>query len=1069
MAFHRSTPMSIGRWTALVHLVLLALLHPSLALAPQLVSVDGQRALQPSEADAVVVSSLWPSFSWQLQSEPAAGGDTPARNVTQVAYRLQLQASNSSRLCRCPSSPPPVSCAAWDSGRISSPSTLHRTHPTAPHLLPDTSYAYSLQYWSSTGAVSDSTSGTFRTSLSLSSSSFNLTRGWSGPPPTWVGHTSAGLNDLRREFSLPSPPSRAVLYWSGLGYSRLRLNGGAVDPTRRLDPGTAPYDLLVPYTSVDVTGLLLHPGVNALAAQLGHGWYSAEQYPRGAAYPSYGPPRLWAELRVEYADCAQEPTALTTDLQWTGRRGAVVHDSVYHGEVYDARLETDSSVPGFTDPSSLWLPVQPMPAPAGALVYQSMPPVRAGSANLAQRPLHAWPSQARLGRSVTAGGEVQPVEWWSPDQLYTRVFDLGQVMAGWARVCTDGARGSSVRVVYGEVLEPVIPFSIYDTRSGNGSFVYTSAHRSSAGGDVYLLRGSNASEPECYEPQMTYHGFRFVQLLGVPTNATATVTGVRVHSATEVRGVLSTRHAVVDQLHQNLQWALLSNAMSLPTDCPQRDERQGWMGDAALSVDLALYQFDLTLFYENFLRLIRAVQADDGSVPDTVPFTRGFWPAEAAWGSAYPTIAWRLWQHSGDRALLRGLYPGLQRWLAFLLLQSERPGGLHQLDAFFADWLPPPPWSAVNGSLVSAYALLHDLRLLAAIAAVCDEADDAAGYGRTYARLAGEFHAAFFNASLGAYGTGEQTADVLALSLPDVVPASLRPTVVAHLVQSLTTVGHLTTGVVGTSRLFDALSESAHHSLAVQQLLRTGYPGYAFMFSNAYENATALWEGWDVPFRGPEMSSRNHHMLASVGAWLYRSVAGIQMDGADTAGRLRVIIHPRWVEDAAVLPDVLAEYASIAGPIRVELHRTSAAVYSLAVDIPPGVVAAVVLEASVVGATCEQVVEGNTTLWRAGQVNATAALRAALWDLQAANDSSSVRFMAGSGRYAVTAVWALPEPAPRAGGRSTGEKAVVLVASIASALLVAAIVGGVCARAKRRTAVAAPLAQEPLLTKPALQ
>ena len=1029
-------------------LSIITALSPAIAVSPRDVRIDRLSAalLPPSDSDVFVTDSAWPHWSWTIDSEDGT------RNVTQLAYRLLLHLSFRDRRCSCSNLSSTAGqnggCSVWfDSGRVESGASLHVQHKEAPPLLPGTFYEVAVMYWSSTGTVSEWTNCSFRTALLLANNSQHVNQ------RTWIGHNDGMFNELRRDFDVAGRVQSAVLYWSGLGYSRPWINGRPVDPSRRLDPGVSDYDAVVLYSSRDVTAMLREAG-NAIAVQLGNGWYSQEQYPRGARYPSYGPPRLLLELHIVYSDCELQPLLIRSDLQWTARRGPVLHDSIYHGELFDARLDAITAVSqtNYHDNTSLWLPVNEMAAPTGVLTYQTMPPIRAGSSSLATPPLLSWPSLAQLGRSVRAGGEWPPAMEWRPDDLYTRVFDFSQVMAGYARVCLNGTRGSSVRIVYGEVLQPrynrsMYNLSLYDGQ--HGSFVSTDALRSSAGGDVYILRDSSGSH-ECYEPQHTYHGFRYVQVLGVPDDVDVQVTAVAVHSATELRGSLSFQSDVPDQLQQNVQWALLSNAMSIPTDCPQRDERQGWLGDAALTVDAALYNFDLHAFYGHYLSLIRAVQADDGSIPTTVPFTRGFWPAEATWGSAYVTIAWRVWQHSGDRSVLLDNYDGIRRWLDFLLQQrAER--GLGGLDHFFADWLPPGGEMAVNGSLVSAYSLLHDVRLLCSIANVLNESVGAQRYQEAYSDMAAEFHSLFYNPLLHSYGLGEQTANILALDLPNVVPSTVRTEVERSLKQSLEAAGRTTSGVIGISRLFPLLSTMGPHGQhrALSLLLDRSYPGYAFMFSNSVEQATSLWEGWDVPFRGPEMNSRNHHMLASIGAWLYRHVAGIQMDGVDESGRLHIVVRPAWSEDASLLPHVMAHYHTVQGYIMVELNRTAPGSYTLMLDVPGNVVVSLLLDAPQAGAECVRVVEADRMLWEDGQADHESLARAGIWALQVTEPSSgdsSVGMVLGSGLYELHTVWRLQEPTRSGDDEST---VVLLVLAVAVPVFML-LVGGVVVVVRRR-------------------
>ena len=997
-----ATPSSLLRLLSVLVVLSVPVLCLSAAISAPHVRVEYQHTDWLHEP---VVSSAWPTFSWRLNQElqPSQHGTASllARNISQLAFRLQLRPSSSSHLCRCSDH---EGCTAYATGEVRSATTVHSVPHDVSPLLPDTTYALSVRYWSSTGAVSDWFNGTFRTSLTLVDSPAADAES----ARLWIGHPTVPVSELRRDFFLAGNVSRAVVYWSGLGYSDVWLNGEKIDVSRRLDPGVTDYDRLVLYSSLDVTARLM-AGHNAIAVVLGHGWYTQEQYPRGAQYPSFGPPRLWLALHIEYSDCTLPSTVVQTDDQWTARLGPVIHNSLYHGEIFDARLDLGHAIsqPHLQDNTSLWLPVMEMPSPCGTLVYQSMPPIRAGSANLHWLVEHEPPiagAGARNGRRLEEGGELQPVSWWSPDQLYVQVWDFGQVLAGHARVCLSGPRGSSVRISYAEILEPNLPHSIFN--NPNGSFIYANSLRSSAGGDVYKLRGSTPAALECYEPRFAYAGFRYVQVSGVMDGAVITVTAIVVHSETAVIGRLQLHHPVLDQLQQNVQWSQLSNLFSIPTDCPQRDERQGWMGDAALSVDQALYNFDLLLFYLNFLSLIRSSQMADGSLPDTVPFTRGFLPAEAAWGTAFVTIAWRLWQHTGDTTILQSHYAGMKAWLHFLTQQYDQLG-LARMPFFFADWLQPPPWPAVNGSLVSAYAFMHDLSLMTEIATICYQDNDSAAFHALYGRLTSEFHLAFFNSSIEAYGNGEQTANILALSLPGVVPVTLWDQVLNSLLASLRQLGHLTSGIIGTSLVFDLLSTSGHHDLALSLLSSTAYPSYGFMLSNPHENATALWEGWDVPFRGSEMSSRNHHMMSGVSAWMYRHVAGLQLEGRDADG-LRIRIHPRFTSDASVLPLVRAEHFTLLGSVHIEIQRLSNLSYRLTLVLPPTAVALLIVEPPFPGNLCERLTEGERILWLNGSaVSSNSSLPSGIWSVtdRPSSDGPGLLVRLGSGSYVFNAQW----------------------------------------------------------------
>ena len=310
---------------------------------------------------------------------------------------------------------------------------------------------------------------------------------------------------------------------------------------------------------------------------------------------------------------------------------------------------------------------------------------------------------------------------------------------------------------------------------------------------------------------------------------------------------------------------------------PQRDERRGWMGDAALSVNEAWYNFDLIKFFVNFLNLIVDVQQTDGAVPDVVPNDGGY-PADPNWGTALPMITWQLYRHCGDLQILADYYVHVRSDV-----ENVRSGysktGLANLAYHFGDWVPPPPQPMTNEHLIASFAFLHDVSLLINMSQALGNLNDTQSYSTFYQQLAAEFHRAFYTISSNFYADGMQAAQVLALALPNVVPANVRGAVFDHLITDITQKdNHVSTGIVSTAQLYPLLFNNGHHDLALELISSTTYSSQGYIFTNPFENATTIQELWNAPFEGPGMNSRNHIMYGSIGACYYTTKCASSCD-----------------------------------------------------------------------------------------------------------------------------------------------------------------------------------------------
>lgn len=737
-------------------------------------------------------------------------------------------------------------------------------------------------------------------------------------PEDWRGKWVGGGNQLRKEFGADGMVVRARAYVCGLGYYELRVNGRKVGGNV-LDPAWTTYDKRALYVVYDLAPYL-KPGPNAVGVILGNGWFKRKA--------------LLAEVHLEFAD--GKKTVVATDAGWKVKDGPVTADSIYDGETYDARLESPGwDSPGFKETG--WRPAQVVEGPKGLLSAQMMPPIR-----------------------VT--DTLVPLKMTNPASgVY--VFDMAQNASGWARLRVSGPRGTAVRLRFAELLYP------------NGTINQENL-RSARAEDVYILKGEGE---EVWEPRFTYHGFRYVEVTGFPGVPTLeTIRGRVVHSAVRASGSFACSNPVLNGIQRIITWGQKTNLHGIPTDCNQRDERMGWMGDAQGTAEEAMMNFDMAAFYTNFLRDIRDVQDDKGQITDTVPHVWGSRPADPAWGTAYPLIAWYMYQYYGDRRVLEEHYDGLKKYVEFL--RSRAVGGLVQY-SYYGDWVAV---EKTPGNVVSSFYYYYDLKILSDVAKVLGNEADASAYGKLAEEVKTAFHREYFDPKTGGYATNSQTANALALFL-ELAPKEARGSAWQNLFESLAYWhnSHLTTGIIGTKYVMEVLTRFGNSDLAYDIAAQTTYPSWGYMVENG---ATTLWELWQKR-EGPSMNSHNHPMFGSVGSWFYKALAGINPD-PEGVGFGKVRLEPQVVRDLAYAS---GSVDTVRGRVSCSWKRSAQSV-SLEAVIPVGSEAEVVLPKLKLRNVVVR--EGERVVWKDG-----AFVPGAAGILSAMDKDGTVRFKAGSGRF----------------------------------------------------------------------
>ncbi|MFH1022796.1 MAG: family 78 glycoside hydrolase catalytic domain [Planctomycetota bacterium] len=783
----------------------------------------------------------------------------------------------------------------WDSGRVRGDQCLDIIY-AGRALKSRQRVFWRVRVWDREGAVSDwSETACFEMGLLKSAD-------WSA---RWIGRPLEGREGgqpcphLRRGFALKPGIARARIYASARGLFELHLNGERVGRDY-FTPGWTDYHRRIQYLVYDVTDRV-RPGANAVGAILGDGWY--------AGYLAWGKRRglygdqlsLLFQLEVEYADGARETIA--GGPEWKTSFGPILKSDIYNGETVDARREMPGwAAPGFDDSS--WAP---------AVVFE--PPKKAARVALSGRPVRRQ--------------EEIPVRARTEPRFGVHVFDLGQNMVGWVRLKVRGKAGQTVTLRHAEMLNP-------------DGMLYTANLRGAACTDVYVCRGG---VEEVFEPRFTFHGFRYVEVTGLCEKPSPSdVTGVVLHSEIPETGKFECSDSLVNRLQRNIVWGQKGNFLEVPTDCPQRDERLGWTGDAQVFIPTACFNRDVAAFFTKWCVDLEDSQYADGAFPHVAPdILRDGGRGCAAWADAGVICPWTIHRVYGDRRILERHFDSMKRWVEWRRKNSR---GLVCREACFGDWLAidiaegNPGRSPTPRDLIATAYFARTADIVAKAAAIIGRRADA----RKYAALARRVRAAFnreFVSPNGRVAGDTQTGYLLALGF-DLLPPKKRAYAVARLVGDIESrKWHLSTGFVGTPLLAPVLTRFGRTDVAYKLLMQKTYPSWFYPILEG--DATTMWERWNSytkkgGFGDVGMNSFNHYAYGAIGEWLYETVAGIGPD-PDDPGYRHVIFHPRpgggltWAKG-----EILTRYGRAACAWNVEKNRLV-----VNVVVPPNTRATVVL------------------------------------------------------------------------------------------------------------------------------
>lgn len=869
------------------------------ALKINALTVEGRDSLLGSDI-------LQPRFSWKMQSE--------ARDLKQSGYQL-LVASSKEMLDKNEGD-------IWNSGKIDSDASLNIAYSGKP-LASFQSYYWKVKVWTSKGEEVNSEPAYWSMGVLQPTD-------WKAK---WIGLDGFNKNDqpdsvftrlaarqLRKEFTADKKISKATAYISGLGLYELYLNGKKVG-VDVLAPTVSEYNKRVYYNTYDVTNDLLH-GVNCAGVWLGNGrFFGLRNYHgqldplTGIAQTHYGLPQVLLQLHIQYANGSE--AWVNSDETWkVTDAGPIPANNEFDGEEYDANKElTGWSKPGYNDQS--WKTVNVM-SPGKVRV------------------------EAQPNENIRIKEVLQPVSVHATPRG-TYILDMGQNMVGWVAIKVKGEKGDTVRMRFAE------------TMKGKDS-LYLDNMRKAKVTDTYILNGKGE---ESWEPRFVYHGFRFVEVEGLRGKPTVNdFQGKVIYDDIETTGEFETSNATINSVFKNAYWTIRGNYRGMPTDCPQRDERVGWLGDRVISSYGESFLFDNSRLYAKWLDDIQDAQKESGSIPDIAP---SFWDRYAdnvTYPSAFILIPEMLRKQFGDTRSIEKQYPAMKKWILYMW-NTYRENDLVLKDNY-GDWCVPPEsldliWSKdstriTNGGLLASAYYYYCLGLMKQYAEQLQQPADAANFDAIAQKVLTAFNGRFYNSATKSYANNTVTANLLPLSFGMVPPAD-KQAVFNNIRSRLKEFNdHVNSGIIGGMWLMRGLTDNGAAELAYKLATNTTYPSWGYMVQ---QGATTIWELWNGDAANPMMNSGNHQMLlGDLLIWYYENLAGIKTDNKEVAFK-KIIMNPIFPDG---LDFVKASLNTKYGVVKSEWKKTSASI-DWNITIPPNATAEITLPGDV-----KQITEGGSAL-----------------------------------------------------------------------------------------------------------
>jgi len=866
----------------------LSLLSPAFLMA-ETPSVSVERLLVENLKEPAVVEREHPRLSWNITSS--------LRSVRQEAYRIIVSSSEEKALA--------LEGDVWDSGRVSSKESI--LVPYAGERIPqNTRVWWRVKSFTNKGESSWSEVSSWATGL-YSFKAWNAR--WIGleTPEKWENPSSGSLaaRYFRREFKLEGKPvRRATAFICGLGWYELYINGERIGE-QVLSPAPTDFRKKQQYNAFDVTNCLFEGGENAVGVVLGNSCYFAMRQAKPYKNNNFGYPKLLFTLIVEYEDGSLGQVSSDGNWKLTAR-GPVTSNNEYDGETYDARLEMPGwNKVGFDD--SAWKPAERTQIPSGELCGMMQPFIKV-------KKVLSPKSFNRL-----------------PDGRY--IIDMGQNMTGWVTFKVKGERGDTVTLRFAETLSPDGELSMANLRSAKVT-------------DTYILSGRE--EGEQWHPTFTYHGFRYVEVSGWKGDfSLENFRGEVVFDDMDTIGQFETDNATLNQIISNVWWGFASNYKGMPLDCPQRDERQPWLGDRIQSTWSEAYLFDNESIYDKWTKDIAEAARYDGSIPDVAPAFWNYYSDNMTWPSALPFTCEMLYRMWGNIEPMQRSYPVVKKWLTYMREQYMGKDYIISKDSY-GDWCMPPetpevihssdPLRITDPGLIASAFYCEMLRVMSGFASLTGNEQDIEEFMSLREKIKDALNTKYFNSEKGLYDNNTMTANILPLQF-GLVPEGRERDVFESLVRKIESNGCKTDcGVLGTQWQLSLLTRFGRPDLAFAIASAKDYPSWGYMVS---KGATTVWELYNGDTADPAMNSGNHVMLVGdLGSWCFKSLAGI----SPAAPAFREIsLAPEF--GIGALSKVNASYRSVSGTICSSWERSRKGEVKWSVDIPAGTKARLVIPA----------------------------------------------------------------------------------------------------------------------------
>ena len=808
-----------------------------------------------------------PRLSWQLNSSQ--------RNVQQSAYEIIVSSSKEKLLKN--------DGDVWVSGKLNGTRSIHIKY-AGKELQSGKEYFWKVKSLTNKGEAAWSEAASWSMGL-LNKNDWKA---------KWIGYDKASPWDsitqwsrlsaryFRKEFQNSSAIKRAIVYISGLGLYELYINGHRIGD-QVLAPNPTDYRKSFFYNTHDVTAQLKN-GNNAIATVLGNGrFFTMRQNYKPQKHNTFGYPKLLLQLEIEYEDGTKK--IIVSDESWKlNVDGPIRTNNEYDGEEYDATKEFPGwNNAGFTD--SKWLKPELVSAPPGKLVAQMSQPMEVMQA-------------------------IKPVSIKSLNNG-KYILDMGQNFAGWLHIKVQGKRGQKIKLRFAESLQ------------ANGE-LFVANLRDARVTDIYILKGNGI---ESWEPSFVYHGFRYVEITGFPGAPTINdFEGKLIYDALETTGSFVTSNDVINGIYKNAWWGIASNYKGMPVDCPQRNERQPWLGDRVIGAMGETYLFDNAKLYAKWMQDIEESQTPEGAIPDVAPAFWNYYSDDVTWPAAFITISNHLYNQFGDITPIQKHYASMKKWMEYM--KGKYMTNYIVTRDKYGDWCMPPesptlihakdPSRLTDGKLIATAYYHKMLSYLQRFAGLLNKKEDAKEFGLLMDNIKVAFNKTFYNEKERYYSNNTVTANLLPLYF-GLVPDSLKHVIFDKIRQKIVVdnKGHTSTGLIGSQWVMRTLSDYGNTDLAYKLTTNITYPSWGYMVANG---ATTIWELWNGNTADPGMNSQNHVMLlGDLLTWYYENLAGIRSDKTEVAFK-KIIMKPNLPTG---LDFVNASYNSMHGLIKSDWKKNA--------------------------------------------------------------------------------------------------------------------------------------------------